>query len=297
MAVAKAHATGARWRWRHAWSALKVSGWLGWQMESNWTDLYLFFIYSIAKPVAASLILVFMYLVVTMGRTGTDLFAYIYVGNAFYLFVGGVLFGISWAIIDDREHYEMLKYIYLSPIQIYVYLLGRGMARLLVSAISVVITLAFGALLLKVPLSIFAIDYPYLFGGLLLGLGGVVALGIILAGVCLITARHSWGISESVAGAFYLLCGVVFPLDVLPGWAQAIGRALPPTYWIEAMRRAVLGEKIMGVSQVLGKFSEGSLMLVLLGTTAGLMIISHFMFKLAELRARRRGLIDQRTNY
>lgn len=290
-------AVSASTRVREGFAGLRTAARLGWQIESNWTDPLVFAIYSIIKPIAASLILVVMYLVITGGQTQTEFFWYIYVGNAFYLFVGGVLFGISWAIIDDREHYEMLKYIYLSPIQIYVYLLGRGMARLLVSAISVVITLAFGALLLKVPLSIFAIDYPYLFGGLLLGLGGVVALGIILAGVCLITARHSWGISESVAGAFYLLCGVVFPLDVLPGWAQAIGRALPPTYWIEAMRRAVLGEKIMGVSQVLGKFSEGSLMLVLLGTTAGLMIISHFMFKLAELRARRRGLIDQRTNY
>jgi len=278
-------------------AALRTAARLGWQIESNWTDPLVFAIYSLIKPIAASLILVVMYLVITRGQTGTELFWYIYVGNAFYIFVGGVLFGISWAIIDDREHYEMLKYIYLSPIRIYIYLLGRGMAQLLVSSISVAITLIFGALLLKVPISLFQINYPYLFTGLAVGLGGVVALGIILAGVCLITARHSWGISESVAGAFYLLCGVVFPLDVLPGWAQAIGRVLPPTYWIEAMRRAVLGERIAGVSQVLGKFSDGLLLLILLGTTAGLMLISHLVFKLAEYRARRRGLIDQRTNY
>jgi ABC-2 type transport system permease protein len=290
-------AVSTRLRLKESFAALRTAARLGWQIESNWTDPLVFAIYSIIKPIAASLILVVMYLVITHGQTRTELFWYIYVGNAFYIFVGGVLFGISWAIIDDREHYEMLKYIYLSPIQIYIYLLGRGMAQLLVSSISVAITLIFGALLLGMPLKFFEIDYPYLFIGLLVGLGGVVALGIILAGVCLITARHSWGISESVAGAFYLLCGVVFPLDVLPGWAQAIGRALPPTYWIETMRRAVLGEQIQGVSQILGKFSDGSLLLILLGTTAGLMLISHIVFKLAELRARRRGLIDQRTNY
>lgn len=290
-------AVSVRPRLKEGFTALRTATRLGWQIESNWTDPFVFAIYSIIKPISASLILVMMYFVITHGQTGTELFWYIYVGNAFYIFVGGVLFGMSWAIIDDREHYEMLKYIYLSPIQIYVYLLGRGMAQLLVSSISVAITLTFGALLLKVPLSIFRIDYPYLFAGLVVGLGGVVALGIILAGVCLITARHSWGISESVAGVFYLLCGVVFPLDVLPGWAQVIGRALPPTYWIEAMRRAVLGQRIMGVSQVLGQFSDGTLMLVLLGTTTGLVAISHLVFKLAELRARRRGLIDQRTNY
>ncbi|MGQ9477697.1 MAG: ABC transporter permease [Candidatus Bipolaricaulia bacterium] len=277
--------------------AFRTATKLGWQIESNWTDPLLFAIYSVIKPVAASLILVFMYLVITRGKTGTELFAYIYVGNAFYIFVGNVLFGISWVIHDDREHYEMLKYIYLSPIQIYIYLLGRGMARLLIAAISVAITLAFGALLLKVPLTISGINYPYLFLGLALGLGGIVAFGISLAGVCLITARHSGMISEALAGAFYLLCGVVFPLDVLPGWAQAIGRALPPTYWIEAMRRAALGEKIIGVSQLLGRLSEGELLLVLLGTTLGLAIFSHLFFKWAEQRARRRGLLDQRTNY
>jgi ABC-2 type transport system permease protein len=282
---------------RGRFMAFRTATRLGWQIESNWTDPLLFAIYSVIKPVAASLILVFMYLVITRGRTGTELFAYIYVGNAFYIFVGNVLFGISWVIHDDREHYEMLKYIYLSPVRIYIYLLGRGMAKLFISAISVAITLAFGALLLGVPLRITSIDYPYLFAGLSLGLGGIVAFGIILAGVCLITARHSGGISEAIAGAFYLLCGVVFPLDVLPRWARAIGLVLPPTYWIEAMRRAALGEEIAGVSQILGRLSDGALLLVLLGTTLGLAALSHLFFQWAEQRARRRGLLDQRTNY
>ena len=33
---------------------------LGWQMEANWTDPLLFFIYSVAKPLASALILVVM---------------------------------------------------------------------------------------------------------------------------------------------------------------------------------------------------------------------------------------------
>ena len=37
---------------------------LGWQMEANWTDPLLFFIYSVAKPIASALILVFMLLVI-----------------------------------------------------------------------------------------------------------------------------------------------------------------------------------------------------------------------------------------
>jgi hypothetical protein len=36
---------------------------LGWKMEANWTDPVLFFIYSVAKPVASALILVAMTIV------------------------------------------------------------------------------------------------------------------------------------------------------------------------------------------------------------------------------------------
>lgn len=85
---------------------LKVGAWLGWQIESNWTDPFLFAVYSVVKPVAGALILVFMYLVVVRGGLGNPLFPYICVRNVFYIYVGAVLMGISWAVIGDREHYR-----------------------------------------------------------------------------------------------------------------------------------------------------------------------------------------------
>ena len=33
---------------------LKYAAWLGWQMESNWTNPWLFAIYSIIKPISAT---------------------------------------------------------------------------------------------------------------------------------------------------------------------------------------------------------------------------------------------------
>ena len=43
---------------------------LGWKMEANWTDPVLFFIYSVAKPVSAALILVAMLQVIAGARPG-----------------------------------------------------------------------------------------------------------------------------------------------------------------------------------------------------------------------------------
>ena len=45
---------------RDAWREFRTAARLGWQIEANWTDPVLFFIYSVAKPVASALILVVM---------------------------------------------------------------------------------------------------------------------------------------------------------------------------------------------------------------------------------------------
>ena len=83
-----------------------MATWLGWQIESNWTRPFLFAIYSIIKPLAGAAILVVMYSVITQGNFNTPIFPYLYYGNAFYQYVGAIMTGISWAVIDDREHYK-----------------------------------------------------------------------------------------------------------------------------------------------------------------------------------------------
>ena len=45
------------------WRGFRAAVDLGWKMEANWTDPFLFFVYSVAKPVSAALILVELYLV------------------------------------------------------------------------------------------------------------------------------------------------------------------------------------------------------------------------------------------
>src|SRR5437870_3793254 len=108
-----------------------VGAWLGWQIESNWADPFLFAIYSIARPIAAVSILVVMYSVITNGAVHEPIFGYIYLGNALYILVAQVVGGVSVAISDDREHYRTMKQLYTTPMDGLTYLLGRGMARLL----------------------------------------------------------------------------------------------------------------------------------------------------------------------
>ena len=79
-----------------AWRSFRTAAWLGWQIESNWTDPFLFAIYSIVKPLSGAAILVVMYSIITQGNFDSPIFPYLYLGNAFYIYVGAVMAGISW---------------------------------------------------------------------------------------------------------------------------------------------------------------------------------------------------------
>ena len=152
----------ARVRGKETWRSLRVAVWLGWQVESNWTDPFLFAVYSVVRPVAGALILVFMYLVVARGGLENPLFPYVFVGNAFYIYVGAVLMGISWVVIDDREHYGMLKYMYVAPLNILTYLLGRGVAQTAIATIATAITLLFGVGVLGIRIPPGPVSYTHL---------------------------------------------------------------------------------------------------------------------------------------
>jgi ABC-2 type transport system permease protein len=92
------------------------SAWLGFQIESNWSDPIVFAVYALAKPLATSLILLAMYKVVIGGALSDPRFVALYVGNALYVFVNLLLVGLSWAVFEDREQYKMLKYVAAAPI-------------------------------------------------------------------------------------------------------------------------------------------------------------------------------------
>lgn len=273
---------------------IKVAGELGWAIESNWADPFLFAIYSIVRPIASSLILVVMYYVITRGKTGLDLFAYLYVGNAFFMYVYNVLFGTAWVIHEDREHYQMLRYIYISPIKMYYYLFGRGIAKIIVTTIAVIITIAFGILVLKIPINLLAVNYPLLLFSTAAGIFIIACLGILLAGITLVTARHSMTLTEGLAGLFYLACGAIYPIDILPIWLQYLSKVLPLTYWLELVRRSVLGKSL---STTLGGYSNFELILIMAVTTLILALFSHYVYRSIEHIARKHGRIDQLTNY
>jgi ABC-2 type transport system permease protein len=276
--------------------SFRVAAWLGWQIESNWTDPFLFAIYSIIKPLAGAAILVVMYSVITSGNFASPIFTYIYLGNAFYIYVGSVMSGISWAVLDDREHYKTLKYMYIAPINIPAYLIGRGVAKFLVGSISVIITIVFGVLFLHVNVDPAAINWLLFLVSLVIGVIMLAMMGLILAGVSLLIVQHVWFIGDAVAGALFLFSGAIFPLEVLPSWLRPVGFIMPVTYWLELLRRSLVGHVAEAFPTLQG-LSNLQLIGILLGLTIFFGSISFYIFRYCEHIAREKGMIDMVTNY
>lgn len=276
--------------------SFRVAAWLGWQIDTNWADPFLFAVYSIVKPMASVLILVVMYNVITGGQTSSPIFPYIYLGNAFYIYVGAIMTGVSWAVIEDREHYRMLKYIYVSPVTVPYYLMGRAAARFVTGSISVFITLLFGMWFLGLPIDLARVNWPLFLAALALGVVTLLMMGLLLAGITLTTANHVYFIGEAVAASLYLFSGAIFPLDVLPAVLRPLGYAMPLTYWLELIRRSLLGPGA-NAFPTLAAFSNGQLFAILGGLTVVFGVLSVFVFRYCDHLARERGLIDQTTNY
>jgi ABC-2 type transport system permease protein len=280
-----------------------VAARLGWQMEANWTDPFLFFVYSVAKPLASALILVVM-LDVISGGAKPEYRAFVIVGSALWSFVLSGVSGLAWMILDDRERYRMLKYVYVSPSDFLAVIFGRGVARIGVGAMGAAITLLVGVVFLNVPFDIGRTDWLLLPVVMVLGVTAILAIGLLLAAICMQTRQESWSYPEAAAGALFLISGVVFPLSVLPSPVQAIGLLSPLTWWIEGIRHALFPGGVTAVggpgslfTQLTGAAEPGSgtIVLVLLATGAVATLAAVVVFRASDRRAKDRGLFDQTT--
>jgi ABC-2 type transport system permease protein len=284
-----------------AWRAFRTAMRLGWQTEANWADPLLFFIYSVAKPLGAALILIFMVDLISGGRAESGMRAFVVVGSALWSFVVAGIAGLAWSVLDDRERYRTLKYLYVSPNSLLVLLLGRGAARIGIGAFGAAITLAVGTLLLGVSFDLARVDWLLVAGAMVLGLSSVLAIGVILAAVVMQTRQDSWSYPEAVAGALFLLVGAVFPLLVLPAPIQLLGLLNPLAWWLEGVRQALFPGILSGIggetslfAQLSGSTAPGAaqILLALAVSTAVLAGLAFVAFRWSERRAKQRGLFD-----
>jgi ABC-2 type transport system permease protein len=204
------------------------------------------------------------------------------------------MLGMSLLVFVDRNRYEVLKNIYISPGTLHPYILGRGLVSVLNGTISVVLTLLFseaifnGLLRMNIPLNLLGVNLLMLLPPVILGIIGLLAIGYMLCALSIVANRMEFILGDSVSGVFFLLGGVIFPISLLPAPIQLVSNALPVTYFLNTVRES------FGLWPVSNYVSDLAL---LAATTLVALALGILVFRGAEQRARRLGLFDRKSEY
>jgi len=269
--------------------SLIASARLAWAIEGNWAEPFFLLVYLIIRPLA--FLGLFLAVLSIGGALNPASIGFVVVGQAVFQIVGAAMQGPTHALLDDRERYRTIRYIFATPSSLLPVSIGRALVKALIAGISAVIVIGVGALI-GMPMRTGGPDLPLLLLVMTLGLASIVGLGVALGALCVQLRNDAWGYPQAVAGSVFLLCGAIFPPDTLPEPLRLFGAALPMTWWIEGVRRALLGTTSPGL---LGELSTPLLLLVLTVGTVLITLAAPRLFRIGIDRAREKGYLDRST--
>ncbi len=167
---------------------------------------------------------------------GGNYFAFVLIGIAFISYLNFSITGLS-GIIREGQMLGTLEAILVTPTSIPTIIFSSSLYGFFWATVNVIIYLVFGSLFFDLDLG--HANLTAAFAILLLTIVSSTGLGIISASFIMIVKRGDpigW-LFVKVAG---LICGLYYPLSVLPGWLQTAAKAMPVTHSLEGMRMAIL---------------------------------------------------------
>ena len=168
-------------------------------------------------------------------KFNVNYFSYVLVSMAFFSYVGLGLSSFAGRIRGEQRR-GTLEAIILTPTRLTTILFSLTLWNLLFATIDLALYISFGIFLFKIDFSNINIFSTLII--FVLTVFTFNSLGIISASFILAFKRGNpvdWVI-KSVEG---LICGVYFPVTVLPVWLQFVAKFFPITYAIRAIQLAV----------------------------------------------------------
>jgi ABC-2 type transport system permease protein len=215
-------------------------------------------------------------------RTGTsDVAGFLFVGWATYMWLSLILWGPGTSLRTEQVR-GSLEAIFLTPASRLVVLFGPMLSQL-VWAVWIFVVVGV-ALWIGFGVAIGPVEALRALGVIVVGIPALYAIGALFAAVVLRFGQvHA--LVQGVRGVFTAVCGMSFPIVVLPDWAQVVALSLPPTYLIADLREVLL------VGSGLGRIVGDLTILAAMGLALGLLAVA--AFQRTERYARRGGRLAQ----
>ncbi len=206
---------------------------------------------------------------------------FVVIGSVLNSYVLSSLYGIGESI--RREAYQgTLDYLLASPCNKAYILIGKAVSESLTSTIFALSQLVISILFFGIELTI-GVIMPVLFILILLILG-LYGIALMLAALSL-RFKQAHDLAHTFEYIFYLFSPVRYPIETLPLWAQAVGKLLPLTYALIAVRALMLLKQ--GLAAV---YIE---VLVLLVLDTALILSGFYLFNWMEKKTKKSGTISQ----
>ncbi|MDF2544630.1 MAG: type transporter [Herbinix sp.] len=139
----------------------------------------------------------------------------------------------------NRERWTgTLSIIFSAPAKFQTIILGKILGNTILSMMTLVITMVTAKLLFHVSLRVES--WGYLLVSILATIVCFVIVSIVIA-YLLTLSRKTTLYMNCIEIPIELICGFVFPIEVLPDWVLPISYMLPPTWAIKLLRMSVAG--------------------------------------------------------
>jgi ABC-2 type transport system permease protein len=168
------------------------------------------------------------------------------VGNAVQASSMAGIYGMTMGIANERW-FGTLPSLLATPANRLAVFCGRALPFVANGVLVSAFGFAAGLLLLDFRLAPAAL--PALAVVVVVTVASCTGFGLLLGSIGL-RARDVFFISNLFYFLMLLICGVNVPLDALPGWVAAVGRALPLTHGIEAARAVAAGVPLGAVGHL-----------------------------------------------
>jgi len=154
------------------------------------------------------------------------------------------IYAMTLTIANERN-YGTLSPVLATPASRPALFLGRALP--VIANGLVVSAFGFGVGLVLLEFELGLNQVPALATVLVVTVTSCTGLGMLLGSIGL-RARDVFFASNLVYFLMLLVCGVNIPVEELPGWMEAVGRAIPLTHGIEAAREIAAGAALGEVS-------------------------------------------------
>lgn len=159
------------------------------------------------------------------------------IGAAMWSFLG-----MTFQVVTDTigwEHMEgTIEFTFMAPLSRAAHLWGMSAFALVFSLVRAVIVFLVAALLLDV--DVHRADLVSAAVVTAVASLSIVGLATIVAVLPLTSPEKGTQMTFIAQGVVLVVSGVYYPIDVLPGWMQAIAHLSPVTYALDGVRRALM---------------------------------------------------------